>query len=84
MKYIAVVDDAFLKNFRLDDGGLTLVMLDKSMLTRAVKLFPICHSTFTAVDGQSIYLTQGHINALLEYERDVYNKNTDIIRGDIK
>lgn len=68
MKYIAVFDDGSLKNFRLDDGGLTLVMHDESMATRAVRLFPIQCNVLTSVDGQSVYITQGHIDAMLEYE----------------
>lgn len=75
MKYIAIFDDEFLKNFRLYDGGLTLVMYDEGMATRAVRLFPIQHHTFTSVDGQSAYLTQGHIDAMLEYERNEILKN---------
>lgn len=75
MKYIAVFDDESLKNFRLDDGGLTLVMHDEAMATRAVKLFPIQRNTFTTVNGQSVYLTQGHIDAMIEYERDERIKN---------
>lgn len=75
MKYIAIFDDEFLKNFRLDDGGLTLVMHDEAMATRAVRLFPIQHNTVTSVDGQSVYLSQGHIDAMLEYERNEMLKN---------
>lgn len=70
MKYIAIFDDESLKNFRLDDGGLTLVMHDKVMATRAVKLFPIKQNTFTTVDGRSVYLNQGYIDAMVEYERN--------------
>lgn len=70
MKYIAIFDDEFLKNFRLDDGGLTLVMYDEAMATRAVKLFPIQCNTFTTVDGRSVYLNQGYVDAMIEYERN--------------
>ena len=40
MKYIAVFDDEFLSNFRLDDNGETLVLTDKRGYTRVVKLLP--------------------------------------------
>lgn len=47
MKYIAIFDDSMLSNFRLDDGGLTLVMTDKKGFNRAVSLKPVIRPTLT-------------------------------------
>lgn len=71
MKYIAVFDDYFLSNFRLDDNGLTLVMNDKYGSTRAVRLEPLISETLVFDNGKSVYLTKDHIDALLEYERNI-------------
>ena len=69
MKYLAVFDDGFLSNFRLDDCGLTLVLTDKRGATRAVKLTPLERPMLTITEGNSVYLTQAHMDALMEYEQ---------------
>lgn len=69
MKYTITVDDAFLSNFRRDDNGLTLVLTDRNGLTRAVELKPLQEPVVTFQSGESLYLTRGHIDALLEYEQ---------------
>lgn len=74
MKYIAIFDDNILSNFRLDDNGLTLVMQDKWGYNRAVALKPIIRPVLTVTEDcggtatDSIYLTEGHINAMKKYE----------------
>lgn len=69
MKYIAVFDDSFLSNFRFDDEDkLTLVLTDKNNGTRSVRLKPVIRPTITTEEGESLYLTQGHIDAMLKYE----------------
>lgn len=75
MKYIAIFDDSMLSNFRLDDGGLTLVMTDKNGFNRAVSLKPVIRPTLTLDDGVSLYLTQGHIDAMIEYEKKEATKS---------
>ena len=69
MKYMAIFDDSMLSIFRLDDEGLTLVLTDKAGSTRAVRLKPLQHPTITTEGGASLYLTQGHIDCLREYEK---------------
>ena len=68
MRYLAVVDDGFLSNFRLDDDGLTLVVQDKNGATRGMRLKPIIRPTVTIPSGDSVYITDGHINAMIDYE----------------
>ena len=75
MKYIAIFEDSMLSNFRLDDEDrLTLVLTDKNNGTRAVRLKPIIRPVLTVTEDcggiatSSIYLTEGHINAMRRYE----------------
>ena len=79
MKYIAVLDDGFLSNFRLDDEDkLTLVLTDKNYGTRAVRLKPVIRPTLVFYDGVSLYLNQGDRNAMLKHEE------TENIKGAIE
>ena len=71
MKFLAIIDEAFLANFRTDDGGLTLVVYDKYDASRAIPLKPLQRPVLTITNGESVYLTQAHIDALIEYERQV-------------
>ena len=80
MKYLAVFDDDFLSNFRLDDMGLTLVLTDKYNCTRAVSLKPIQRYTLVRPDGTLIYLNDDHIQALIKFEE---NKILDDMLKDI-
>lgn len=75
MKYIAVFDDSMLSNFRFDDNDrLTLVLTDKRGFTRAVRIKPIILPVLTVTEDcggnatNSIYLTEGYINAMKDYE----------------
>ena len=72
---IAIFDDNFLSNFRLDDGGLTLVLKDKTECTRAVELKPIEDYRPTLIyKGQVVYLTDEHLEVLAEWEREEMKK----------
>lgn len=83
MKYIAVFDDSFLSNFRLDDEDkLTLVLTDKNNGTRAVRLKPVIRPTITSENGESLYLMPEQIDVLLNYERqELAKKVIDNIMG---
>ena len=76
MKYIAVLDDDFLSNFRLDDCGLTLVVNDNKGCTRGIPLKPLAKEMMVATNGKSVYLSQKHIDCLLEMEHEEMIKNT--------
>lgn len=84
MKYIAIFDDVNLQNFRLDDDGLTLVMRDKIGAERGVRLKPLIKTMITNEDGESVYISEGHIKALQDYEnkemmRDSYRRIIETI-----
>lgn len=74
MKYIAIFDDDILCNFRRDDNGLTLVLNDMHGFTRAVGLKPIGKPLVVNTDGESVYITEGHIKALTDYEAEQTTK----------
>lgn len=69
MKYIAIIDEQILNNFRLDDNGKILVLTDTNNCTRAVEIKPIAKTMVVLKDGESAYITQGHIDAMVEYEQ---------------
>jgi hypothetical protein len=69
VKYIAIIDEHILNNFRLDDNGKLLVLTDENNCTRAVEIKPIAKTMVVCEDGKSGYITQGHIDAMLEYEQ---------------
>lgn len=69
MKYIAIVDDMFLFDFeRKGTDTLTLIVGDKKGNNKRVRLKPVIKPTLTLEDGQSFYITEGHIQAMREYE----------------
>ncbi len=79
MKYMLIIDDNELENFRRDDDGLTLVVHDERSATRAFKLKPVIKPLvvfphYMSVDEQSVYITTGHINAMIEYEQQQRHK----------
>lgn len=69
MKYIAIIDEDMLNDFELIHDGKTLVLEDKNGTTRPVKIKPITKEMVVCKDGKSGYLTQGHIDAMIEYEQ---------------
>ncbi|MBO7713936.1 MAG: hypothetical protein J6S85_10230 [Methanobrevibacter sp.] len=70
MKYIAVLDEEMLSYFRTYDCGRTLVLKDERGYKRAINLKPIVRPLFVNTDGKTAYLTQGHIDCMLDYERN--------------
>lgn len=70
MKHIIIIDDEMLSNFRIDDNGKTLVVKDRADATRAFNLIPLAKPLVVKEDGEKAYLTQGHIDCLIDYERN--------------
>lgn len=69
MKYIAIIDEEILENFRLDENGKLLVLTDVNNCTRAVEIKPLAKTMVVCKDGRNGYITQGHIDAMVEYEQ---------------
>lgn len=53
MKYIAIVDENNLKE----------------ILERGAEVKPIAKTMFVNTDGKSVYISQGHIDVMVEYEQ---------------
>ena len=71
MKYMAIFDDASIADFRKDENDvLTLIVYGEAGATRKVKLKPVISPTVTIETGESVYITKGHIDAMIKYERD--------------
>ena len=70
MKHIIIIDDEMLSNFRVEDCERTLVVKDKVGASRAFNLIPLAKPLVVKEDGEKAYLTQGHIDCLIDYERD--------------
>ena len=70
MKYLVIFDDEDLKDYRTDDGGLTLVLTDKTMSTRAKKLIPMAKPLAFNTDGRFAYLSDGHMECIKKYEEE--------------
>lgn len=69
MKYIAVIDyDLVDKEFS------TVRVQDKEGKLHDIDAKPLIANTITLEDGQSLYLTQGHIQAMIDYETRVKMK----------
>ena len=62
MKYILVLDESF-----INQADLT-IKEDKIKDISNFKVKPVIRPTLIFDDGVSIYLTQGHINAMLKHE----------------
>ena len=75
MKYIAIIDDDFLSNFRVDVrsngqfSDMVLVVIDKAGSTRGIALKPLQRAMVVTEEGNSAYLRQEHIDCLIEMER---------------
>lgn len=72
MKYIAIVDDNVLSNFRVDKNVTTndmvLVVNDEKGFSRGLPIKPLYTETLVTKDGDSVYLRQEHIKCLIEME----------------
>lgn len=69
MKHVIIIDDEMLSNFRIDDCGKTLVVKDGAGFERAFSLLPLAKPLVVKEDGEKVYLTQEHIDCLIDFER---------------
>lgn len=74
MKYVAIIDDAMLNNFRVDRSvigikPLVMVVNDESGTSRGIQLTPlVAKATIISADGMCAYLSKEHIDCLVEFE----------------
>lgn len=79
MKYFAILDTDFLQYFRIDMpqkcdpkhfSEKVLVVKDEGGCTRGLYIKPLIKPLLiNPINGESAYLTQGHIDALIDYEQ---------------
>lgn len=73
MKYIAIVDDEFLSNFRIDINPQTLDMIlavkDERMFERGIRLKPLVKELLVTTNGDSAYLRKEYIETLKKIEK---------------
>jgi hypothetical protein len=69
MKHVIIIDDERLSNFRIDDNGKTIIVKDKAGFERGFNLIPLGKPLVIKEDGEMCYLTQEHIDCLIDFER---------------
>ena len=70
MKYLAIIDDSMLSNFRRDDDGLTMVVTDEAGASRGIILHPVFEAKPIVIfDGKAVYLNQDCTQLLYDFER---------------
>lgn len=73
MKYLAIIDEDLLSDFRIDIGNpprsnIVMVAKDESGFERGIQLKPIATEMFVTTEGKSCYLSQELVSALMEIE----------------
>lgn len=76
MKYIAIIDDDMLN--RNDKRELRVPILEKDG-TSYVNLKPLVAHVLTTKGGESIYLTQGDLDCLMEYSQFIKRSKKDVL-----
>lgn len=78
MKYLAIIDDEFLSNFRVDVNptylNMVLVVEDRTGSTRGIELKPIVKEMLVTKEGSSAYLPEKTVNHMLEWEKEQMEK----------
>lgn len=70
MKYLAIIDDSMLSNFRRDDDGRTMVVTDKAGASRGIILNPVFEAKPMVIyNGEVVYLSQDCMRILYGFER---------------
>ncbi len=76
MKYLAIINDEFLSNFRVDveDLDMVLVVEDETRSARGIYLKPIVKEMLVTKEGLSAYLPEETVNHMLEWEKEQLEK----------
>lgn len=70
MRYLLILEEYQYNDFQKVDGNpLEIYARDKTGIKRIFEVKPIQREMLVVPTGDSIYLTQGHIDAMLEFER---------------
>ena len=75
MRYLLIIDESQYSDFEKVDGNLLeIYAVDQNGNKRMFDVRPIQREMLVTPNGASAYLTQGHINAMMEYEREQHIK----------
>lgn len=75
MRYLLILEEDQYNYFEKVDGNLLeIYATDKNGTKHILDLRPIQREMVVMPDGASAYITQGHIDAMLEYEREQHFK----------
>ena len=69
MKYLAILDGDLVSDLELG-MGLSIRVTGRHGKIHQIVLKPLIHPTIVNDEGIAVYLTQGHINAMKEYEHE--------------
>lgn len=88
MRYLIILEESQYNDFQKVDGNLLeIYATDENGTKHILDLRPIQREMVVMPDGASAYITQGHIDAMIEYEREQHikemcdrmNRNLDCI-----
>lgn len=75
MRYLLILEEYQYNDFEKVDGNpLEIYARDKTGIKRIFDVRPIQREMLVMPNGASAYLTQGHIDALMGYEREQHIK----------
>lgn len=75
MKYLIILNESQYNDFQKVDGNpLEIKVADKDGFYRLLDLRPIQREMVVMPNGASAYITQGHIEAMMVYEREQHIK----------
>ena len=75
MRYLLILDESLYNDFQKVDGNLLeIYAIDQNGIKRTFDLRPIQREMVVMPNGASVYITQGHIDAMMEYEREQHIK----------
>lgn len=75
MRYLLILEEYQYNDFQKVDGNpLEIYARDATGIKRIFDLRPIQREMVVTPNGASVYITQGHIDAMMEYEREQHIK----------
>lgn len=75
MRYLLVLEEHQYNDLQKVDGNpLEITVTDKNGKNQILDLRPVCREMVVMPNGASAYITQGHIDAMMVYEREQHIK----------
>ena len=75
MRYLLILEESQYNDFQKVDGNpLEIKIADKDGVDHLFDVRPIQREMVVMPNGASVYITQGHIDVMIEYEREQHIK----------